>query len=81
MANRKPGRLAKAMLETADDIRRVGVMDAATRAKITLGHLGDTAAPVAAPMTGDEIRSLREDASLSQGVFARYLNLTTGYAL
>jgi putative transcriptional regulator len=28
---------------------------------------------------GDEIRSLRERAHLSQAVFARYLNLTVGY--
>lgn len=79
MANRNPSRLANAMLETADDMRRVGVMDAATHEKITLRHLGDTAEPVAAPITGDEIRSLREEAHLSQAVFARYLNLTTGY--
>ena len=56
MADRKPSRLANAMLETADDLRRVGVMDAATHEKITLRHLGDTAGPVAAPITGDEIR-------------------------
>jgi putative transcriptional regulator len=31
------------------------------------------------PMTGDEIRQLREQAHLSQAVFARYLNLTVGY--
>ena len=30
-------------------------------------------------MSGDEIRSLREQANLSQAVFARFLNLTTGY--
>ena len=28
---------------------------------------------------GEEIRSLRKRARLSQAVFARYLNLTTGY--
>lgn len=28
-------RLAKALLETADDMRRVGIMDNATHAKIT----------------------------------------------
>jgi len=34
---------------------------------------------VGQPISGDEIRSLRERAHLSQAVFARYLNLTTGY--
>jgi putative transcriptional regulator len=37
-----PGRLTKALLETADDMRRAGVMDAAAREKITLRHLGRT---------------------------------------
>ncbi len=79
MKRTKPSRLTTALLETADDMRRVGVMDAATHEKITLRHLGDKAETVAAPITGEEIRSLREGAHLSQAVFARYLNLTVGY--
>ena len=75
----QPSRLTKALLETADDMRNAGVMDAATHAKITLRHLGDKADVMAAPMTGDEIRHLGEQAHLSQAVFARYLNLTVGY--
>jgi putative transcriptional regulator len=55
------------------------VMDTATHAKITLRHLGERADIVAEPMTGEEIRKLREQAHLSQAVFARYLNLTVGY--
>ena len=30
-------------------------------------------------MSAEDIRALREDAHLSQAVFARYLNLSTGY--
>ena len=75
----QPSRLTKALLETADDMRRAGVMDAATHEKITLRHLGSKAAAAPEPITGDEIRSLREGAHLSQAVFARYLNLTVGY--
>ena len=75
----QPSRLTKALLETADDMRRVGVMDAATHEKITLRHLGGKANDKPAPLTGDDIRSLREGAQLSQAVFARYLNLTVGY--
>ena len=75
----QPSRLTKVLLETADDMRRAGVMDAPTHAKITLRHLGDKADVMAEPMTGDEIRKLREQAHLSQAVFARYLNLTVGY--
>jgi putative transcriptional regulator len=79
MKTAKPNRLTSALLETADDMRRVGVIDAATHEKITLRHLGGTAAVAPEPMSGDDIRSLRERARLSQAVFARYLNLTVGY--
>jgi putative transcriptional regulator len=72
-------RLTKSLLDTADDMRRAGVINAATHAKITLRHLGDQAAVMAEPITGDDIRKLREHARLSQAVFARYLNLTVGY--
>jgi putative transcriptional regulator len=44
-----------------------------------LRHLGSKREVVAKPISGDEIRSLRERAHLSQAVFARYLNLTVGY--
>jgi hypothetical protein len=47
-----------------------------THAKITLRHLGAAPPTAAAPLTGDEIRALRENAKLSQAVFARYPNLT-----
>ena len=75
----KPSRMVKAMLETADGMHRIGIMDEATHAKITMRHLGDTAVVAAEPISGDDIRKLREDAHLSQAVFARYLNLTTDY--
>ena len=75
----RPTRLTKALLDTADDLHRAGLMDAAAHEKITLRHLGLKAEAVAAPITGEEIRALREQAHLSQAVFARYLNLTVGY--
>lgn len=77
--NKKNSRLTNALLETAEDMRRAGVLDAPAHEKITLRHLGGKADAVAKPMSGDEIRSLRERAHLSQAAFARYLNLTTGY--
>ena len=75
----KPSRMVRTMLETADDMRRAGIMDEMTHAKITLRHLGDKADVVTEPITGAEIRKLREQAHFSQAVFARYLNLTVGY--
>jgi len=71
--------MVKALLETADGMRRIGLMDEATHAKITLRHLGSKAGVAAERISGDDIRKLREDAHLSQAVFARYLNLTPGY--
>ena len=76
---KKPSRLTAALLQTADDMRRAGVMDSATHEKITLRHLGDKAEAEPAPIAPEEIRALRERAHLSQAVFARYLNLTVGY--
>ncbi len=76
---KKPSRLTDALLESADDMRRVGVMDEATHRKITLRHLGAETPTTGEPMTAEDIRTLRENAHLSQAVFARYLNLTTGY--
>ena len=74
-----PSRLREAINETAGDLRRLGLMEAATHEKITMRHFGQAGAPAHAPITGEEIRSLREKARLSQAVFARYLNLTVGY--
>ncbi len=72
-------RLAEALVETADDMHRLGIMDEATHRKITIRHLGEQTLGTAEPITGEEIRTLRERAHLSQAAFARYLNLTVGY--
>ena len=60
-------------------MRRLGIMDPAKHEKITLRHLAKDAAREPPPITGEEIRELREKAQLSQAVFARYLNLPVGY--
>ena len=79
MTKRKAAsRLTRALLETAHDMKRVGVLDAADHAKITMRHLGDKDG-IARPMSGAQIRSLRRHARMSQAAFARYLNLTVGY--
>jgi putative transcriptional regulator len=63
---KKVSPLAKALLETAGDMRKAGLMDKATHEKITLRHLGATGAPKAPPITGPQIRAMRERAQLSQ---------------
>ena len=67
-----------ALLEMAGDFRGTGLMSEATHEKITMRQMGTSEAAVA-PLTGEDIRALREQARMSQAVFARYLNLTPGY--
>lgn len=71
--------LSKALLETAEGMHRTGIMDDETHRKITLRHVGLQPLTTPQPISGEEIRTLRERAHLSQAVFARYLNLTVGY--
>ena len=73
-------RLTAELLEAARDMHAAGVINNSAYEKITLRHFGSkTAAPMAAPITADDIRALREGAHMSQAVFARHLNLTVGY--
>jgi putative transcriptional regulator len=75
---RKPKRNAAvdaALLDMAQD----GLLSRQLSDKITMRILGDMAPAPPAPLAPGEIRSLREKAGMSQAVFARYLNLTTGY--
>lgn len=75
---KRNARLDAALLELAQDTRGT-LVSAATADKITMRILGDKAPAPPAPLAPDEIRRLREKAGMSQAVFARYLNLTTGY--
>jgi len=75
----KPSRMDRELLEMAEAQRRLGIMDELSFRKITLRHLGPDALPTAAPISGEEIRNVREQAHLSQAALARYLGLTTGY--
>jgi putative transcriptional regulator len=77
--NKKPSRLTSALLETAADMRKGGLLDRASYDKITMRHLGANGAPKVAPVTPSQIRAMRERAHMSQAVFARHLNLTAGY--
>jgi putative transcriptional regulator len=79
MTAKKLSAFAEALLETASDMHRIGITDDETYRKITLRHLGKESQLAAKSITAKEIRSLRENANLSQAAFARYLNLTPGY--
>lgn len=80
MANKKThSSLSEAIVEMAEDQHRIGIMDDAAYRKITIRHLGPQAVSTAEPISPEEIRTLREQAHLSQAAFARYLNITAGY--
>jgi putative transcriptional regulator len=76
---KKPSRLRKEILALAKDMHANGTMDDATYRKITLRDVPKAEAATLAPLTGEEIRALREQAHMSQAVFARYLNLSVGF--
>jgi putative transcriptional regulator len=79
MAKKQLSPLTEALLETAAGMHRIGLLEDAEYQTITLRHLGEQVIPAEAPISGEEIRSLRESAHMSQAVFARHLNLTAGY--
>jgi len=79
MSRRAPSRVTAEILEMADDMHRIGVMDAETHYQITVRHLGRDPLPTALPISAEEIRVAREHAHLSQAALARYLNVTVGF--
>ncbi|ESW70572.1 transcriptional regulator [Mesorhizobium sp. LSJC285A00] len=79
MTTTKPSRLAREIAEMASAQHRLGIMDEAIYEKITARHLREKALPTETPITGAEVRAVRERAHLSQAAFGRYLNVTPGY--
>ena len=76
---KEPSRLMREMLTLAGEMHANGTMDEATYRKITMRDVNKVEAVELAPLSGEEIRALREQAHMSQAVFARCLNLTVGY--
>lgn len=75
----KTSPLTQALLETAKDMNSIGLLGNAAYEKITMRHLGINHIPEIEPLTGEEIRMIREQTHMSQSVFANCLNLTAGY--
>lgn len=75
----KHSRLTQALLETANDMKNVGIMSETTYNKITMRHLGLENKVRIEPLTSNKIRMMRIQAHMSQAVFAHYLNVTVGY--
>ena len=62
--------IAEAMHETASGLHHVGLLDAKTMREFDAACL-----TTVEPLTGKQILALREQAGVSQGVFARVLNV------
>jgi putative transcriptional regulator len=71
--------MQQALLETTRDFHRGGLTSTAELDKITMRVLGKRGLPEAPTLSADEIRELREENRLSQGVLAAYLGVTVGY--
>ena len=63
-------RISEAVHETADGLHRVGLIDHKTMRAFDASCL-----TTVEPLSAAEIVALREKAGVSQGVFARYLNV------
>jgi putative transcriptional regulator len=74
-----PSRVTLEILEMADDMHRIGIMDGKTHRQITVRHLGRELPSTAAPISAAQIREAREQENLSQAALARYLNVTVGF--
>ncbi len=71
-------RIDAALLEMAQDFRG-RLISHETADKITKRVLGSKALPKPEPLAPEEIRALRDEARMSQSVFASILNITAGY--
>ncbi|MDD2902059.1 MAG: transcriptional regulator [Syntrophales bacterium] len=77
--HKKPSRLMQAVLETAKDMQQAGILTDEAYGKITMRHLGVKDKSKLEQLTGEDICAIREQANMSQVVFAHYLNVTVGY--
>ena len=76
---KKLSRMNAAILETARDLDAGKILKDDAFKKITMRLVDKSTLTDVAPLTGGDIRKMRENAGLSQAVFARHLNLTVGY--
>lgn len=76
---KEPNKLKEAILETAEDMFKDGILSDKELKKITMRHLDKDKIPKIDPISAEEIRAIREKEHLSQAVFANALNLTVGY--
>lgn len=79
MANKKDSDFVEAILEAAERMHCIGVMEDETYRRIIVRYLGKAAIANAMPVSGSEIRRMRLRAKLSQASFARRFNRAPSY--
>lgn len=82
MASKKTAKLSpltKSILATAKDMHAGGVMGKRAYEKITVRHLGGATQATPKPLTGKQIRALRDKENISQAVLAHHLHVSVGY--
>jgi putative transcriptional regulator len=72
-------RFKREMTETIDDLRAVGAMDETTYKRTMRDLKREHADEVIVPLTGPDIRAIREHAHVSQAYLAKFLNLTVDH--
>ena len=76
---KKMSSATEALLEMAEDSTAAASWTRPHTKRSHFAALAQRRFRTAKPISGEEIRKLREQANLSQAAFARYLNLTLGY--
>ena len=71
-------RMRAEIVELTQDMHSVGLVTDEELVRTTLRMLGPDALPSAVALTGKQIVSIREEAQMSQAVFARLLSVSTG---
>jgi putative transcriptional regulator len=71
--------LTRSILATAKDMHAGDIMSKRAYEKITLRHLGDARQTATKPLTGKQIRALRDKENISQAVLAHHLHVSVGY--
>lgn len=79
MTKKNVANVVDAILETAEDMHRTGLMNERTYRRIIVRYLGKAALENTKPMNGSKIRKMRLRAKLSQASFANRFNLSRSY--
>lgn len=65
--------IAEAVHQSMEDLHEIGVIDTKT-----MRHFDKTCLTKVEPLSPEDITNVRKKAGVSQSIFARYLNVTTG---